>query len=91
MCIIVENKEDVSAFKDFKAGTSEQSVLSQPSSTPAPPSFSADQSFLTPSLGVSASVSAITDAVNSRIKASPYAKKIAAETGVDLSVFFCFF
>ncbi|KAL3088345.1 hypothetical protein niasHT_023905 [Heterodera trifolii] len=85
LCIIVEKQEDVNAFKDFKGdesvpeaieakGTSETTKPTQKTLPTAQP----EQSQPSPP-------NVMSD--QSRVKASPYAKKLAAEKGIDLSSF----
>lgn len=83
LCIIVESKDDVEAFKDFVPDTS-QSSLPKPSESVTPPISSP---VLSSSPKISSTVSAAISAITSRIKATPYAKKVASETRIDLSVF----
>ncbi|XP_001943838.2 dihydrolipoyllysine-residue acetyltransferase component of pyruvate dehydrogenase complex, mitochondrial [Acyrthosiphon pisum] len=87
VCIIVENESDVAAFKDFVDNTSAgapapaaPSPSPKPStSAPAPP----------PPAPVAPKASAPTKSVpipiGSRILASPLAKRLATEKGLDLS------
>lgn len=82
MCIIVENESDVAAFKDFvddgTADTPTPAAPSPPKSlpsapTPPPPKPAAPKDLAPIQIG-------------SRIFASPLAKRLAAEKGLDLSV-----
>lgn len=95
LCIIVENKEDVDSFKDFVAEEDAASVVEKPSEaemplapatetlpppppkqTPTPPPPVAAVSPLTPSPTV---------ASGGRVFASPFAKKMAQDKGIDLA------
>lgn len=86
MCIIVENESDVAAFKDF--------VDNAPAGAPAPAAPSPKPSTSAPAppppAPVAPKASAPTKSVpipiGSRILASPLAKRLAAEKGLDLSV-----
>lgn len=94
LCIIVSNEEDIAAFKDF-VDTGEvvkptapkpaaPSPVAPPTAAPppaaAPPSAPSPTPVLTP-------VPAVTQAPGSRIVfASPLAKSIASEKGIDLAV-----
>ncbi|XP_046863745.1 dihydrolipoyllysine-residue acetyltransferase component of pyruvate dehydrogenase complex, mitochondrial-like [Xenia sp. Carnegie-2017] len=82
VCIIVENEEDVAAFKDFtdddsgtpQSQTSDSPVEPPPSVTPAPVA-----STTTPD-----SPPAVSSSQTGRVFASPLARKLAKEKGVDL-------
>lgn len=86
LCIIVENKEDVAAFKDFvpeddaapaaKPGEAAAPPPPPAPSAPAPPPPPALSSPLPPPPSV---------AQGGRVFASPLAKKIAQEKGIDLA------
>ncbi|CAD5224049.1 unnamed protein product [Bursaphelenchus okinawaensis] len=89
LCIIVENEADVAPFKDFSASDSAAPAAPKPSApapaaapTPAPstPSFTPPTAAVSPTSAASAP-----PASGDRVKASPYAKKLAAEHGVPLS------
>lgn len=86
MCIIVENESDIAAFKDFVDHTpADTSVSTAPSSkptssVPVPP---------TPKPTVpktEASPQLVPFQTGSRILASPLAKRLATEKGLDLNV-----
>lgn len=90
LCIIVDNEADVAAFKDFKddgasSGGSAPAAEKAPepakpaaSSQPSPPA----QMYQAPSVPKSAP---IPHSSSGRVSASPFAKKLAAENGLDLS------
>lgn len=97
MCIIVENEEDVAAFKDYKAtaaddqipgGGTETQATEEPPPTPKPaPAKAAPPPAPTkvapPPVPATSPVSQ-----GGRVSATPYAKTLAASKGVDLSVSF---
>lgn len=90
VCIIVDDESKVAAFKDYKDdGSAAPAAAAAPAPTPAPaapkpaaaappPPSPAPQPVFTPSSVQSASH-------GSRIFASPLAKKLAAEKGLDLA------
>lgn len=88
MCIIVENESEVAAFKDFvddtpanepaPAAPSPKPAAAASAPTPPPPKPVAPQAS-TPSKSVPIQI-------GSRILASPLAKRLAAEKGLDLNV-----
>lgn len=82
VCIIVENEEDVEAFKDFKDdGTA---IPSQPSSTP-PPAPIAPTPALTPSPTPAPTISAPSSTGPAdRVYASPMAKRLAEQRNIRL-------
>ncbi|VDM53158.1 unnamed protein product [Angiostrongylus costaricensis] len=69
LCIIVENESDVAAFKDFK---------DDGSGAPAPAPSAATSPLPPPSPSSAA-------APGGRVSATPYAKKLASEQGLDLN------
>jgi len=82
LCIIVENKDDISAFADFKPDSAEAAPsASKPKPAAAAPTTPAQHS------APQHPASAPTHSAGSgdRVKASPYAKKLAEEQGVDLA------
>jgi len=86
VCIIVENESDVAAFKDF--------VDNSPAGVPAPAAPSPKPSTSAPAPPPPAPVAPKAPAptksvqipIGSRILASPLAKRLAAEKGLDLNV-----
>lgn len=89
VCIIVENESDVAAFKDYVDDT--------PASKPAPaapspkPAAAAAAAAPPPPKPVAPTATTATPKsapikIGSRILASPLAKRLAAEKGLDLSV-----
>lgn len=89
MCIIVENESDIAAFKDFVDDTpSGASVPTAPSSKPASPApVPPTPEPTVPKAEVPPqSVSFQPFQTGSRIFASPLAKRLATEKGLDLSV-----
>lgn len=90
LCIIVENEADLAAFKDFKddgaAGDAPKAPETPKAAAPAPaapaaPSAPATPMYQPPSVPQSAPPTATAG----RVAASPFAKKLAAEQGLDLS------
>lgn len=84
VCIIVENEADVAAFKDYKpeAGAAVVPAPGAPAPTPSP----AAPSPATPaSAPVPSAPAAPSKAPGARVYASPLAKKIAQEEGIELS------
>ncbi|XP_074602184.1 dihydrolipoamide S-acetyltransferase muc [Brevipalpus obovatus] len=87
LCIIVQNESDIAAFKDFipsedtaKPDTAKPKADS-PASTPPPPSSSPQQSqHQQPTQSMS-------QQPGGRIFASPLAKNLAAQKGIDISMF----
>lgn len=85
VCIIVDNESDVAAFKDFIDDTPAPVTAAPPPPPPPKPAASAP----TPTPSVSTAPTTPKSApiqVGSRILASPLAKRLAAEKGLDLSV-----
>lgn len=86
LCIIVENESDVAAFKDYSPTEDSVEVpapkptakkTASPAAAPAtPPSAPPSQTLVS---------SPSTQSPSGRLFASPLAKKLAAEQGVDLS------
>jgi pyruvate dehydrogenase E2 component (dihydrolipoamide acetyltransferase) len=93
LCIIVENEEDVAAFKDYKPTEADDQIpgggaAEEPPPTPktAPPAKTAPLAptkVAPPSVPAPSPVSQV-----GRVSATPYAKTLAASKGVDLSVSF---
>lgn len=86
MCIIVENESDIAAFKDFV----DDSPAGAPASI-APSSKPVSSSSVLPTPKPTASKAeappqSIPFQTGSRILASPLAKRLATEKGLDLSV-----
>lgn len=86
MCIIVENESDVAAFKDFVDDTPADAP---PPATPAPKP-AASKPATPPPAHVATKAAAPSKPtsipIGSRILASPLAKRLAADKGLDLSV-----
>jgi pyruvate dehydrogenase E2 component (dihydrolipoamide acetyltransferase) len=85
LCIIVENEADVAAFKDYVASEADSSKPSAPkpaaskAAAPAKPQTTPATSSSPTSFAPSSSSAA------GRLFASPLAKKLASDQGVDLS------
>ncbi|CAB3396981.1 unnamed protein product [Caenorhabditis bovis] len=90
LCIIVENESDVAAFKDFKddasvappAAPAEPKPATPPPPPAAAPAAPAQLQYQPPAVPKSAP---IPPPSSGRVPASPFAKKIAAEQGIDIS------
>lgn len=92
-CIIVENEEDVAAFKNYVDDSPTTKGQPPPVQSQTTPSSVPPKSNLMPSppptaapVQSSPSFSVPTFKNTDRIFASPLAKKLAAEQGADLSV-----
>uniref|UniRef100_A0A158PAC5 Acetyltransferase component of pyruvate dehydrogenase complex n=1 Tax=Angiostrongylus cantonensis TaxID=6313 RepID=A0A158PAC5_ANGCA len=77
LCIIVESESDVAAFKDFKDDGSGAPAPAPPAAASPPPPKSPPP-LPTPSPSPPA-------ASGGRVSATPYAKKLASEQGLDLN------
>jgi len=77
LCIIVSSKDDVAAFKNYQAGAAAAAPRLQPAKPQ--PSHSASQSTAGPTTQVTA-------AAGDRVFATPYARTLATEKGIDLKV-----
>lgn len=86
VCIIVENESDVAAFKDFKDDSPAPTpVVATPAPPPPPtPKVSAPPPPKTSPVSTLPPV-ASQKSSGSRVYASPLAKRLAAEKGLDLS------
>lgn len=88
MCIIVENENDVQAFKEFKDDAAPAQAAAKPSPAPAPSPARAPAPAPSPSPVAAAPVSFPSSSLSSsRVYASPLAKKLAAEKGLSLQVY----
>jgi len=92
LCIIVENQEDVAKFKDFVDDGSSSAAPAPAASAPAPPKPAAaappPPPVAAPAPTPAAPVSApkpVSTPAGGRVFASPAAKRVAAERGIDLS------
>ena len=93
LCIIVENQEDVAKFKDYVDDGSSASAPAAsaptPAAAPAPPPPAAAAPPPAPAAAVAAApppaARPAAPAAGGRVFASPAAKRLAAEKGVDLS------
>ncbi|CAD5116416.1 DgyrCDS5306 [Dimorphilus gyrociliatus] len=89
LCIIVENKDDIDAFKDYttpskskkQPQSSKPFTVSQTSSPPVSSFQEQAQKYAPPKTQASISP---TPRTGERIFVSPYAKKLAAEKSIDL-------
>uniref|UniRef100_A0A672ZIY5 Acetyltransferase component of pyruvate dehydrogenase complex n=1 Tax=Sphaeramia orbicularis TaxID=375764 RepID=A0A672ZIY5_9TELE len=81
LCIIVEKESDIAAFKDYvETGVAE---VSTPPPAPAPAAVPTPAAASTPTPAPAAAVPA--GPRKGRVFASPLAKKLAAEKGIDLA------
>lgn len=78
LCIIVPSKDDVAAFADYKEAEA------APSAAAATPAASAPTPA--PSVAQAAPSQPAMAAVGGKTPATPFAKKLAAERGIDISV-----
>ena len=96
LCIIVENQEDVAKFKDYVDDGSSSSAPAAsaptPAAAPAPPPPAAAAPPPAPAAAAAAApppaarpAAPAAPAAGGRVFASPAAKRLAAEKGVDLS------
>jgi len=93
LCIIVENQEDVAKFKDYVDDGSSSSAPAAsaptPAAAPAPPPPAAAAPPPAPAAAAAAApppaARPAAPAAGGRVFASPAAKRLAAEKGVDLS------
>lgn len=90
LCIIVENKEDVDSFKDFVAGEEASPAVEKPAEAavpqPPPPQGPSAPTPPPPSVTPASSPpSPPSVAPGGRVFASPLAKKMAQEKGIDLA------
>ena len=87
LCIIVENEADVKAFKDFVDTSEPVKPKAEPKASPkpsaAPPAKSPPSPTAAPSISTQPSFAPT--GIAGRLFASPLAKKLAAEKGIDLS------
>lgn len=93
VCIIVENEEDIAAFKDY-VDDSPAGAPAKPAAAAAAPPAPPKPAPAAPQPKVAAAPSAPAPQASfgkssDRIFASPFAKRLAAEKGVDLSVSVC--
>ncbi len=96
LCIIVNNKEDVAAFADYKAGSAPAAPPKKAAPAPAPaaPAPAAPAPVPTPvaapppppAAPVAPSKPAPVANTTGRVFASPLARKLAAERNIDLSL-----
>ncbi|CAI4223653.1 unnamed protein product [Auanema sp. JU1783] len=87
LCIIVENEADVALFKDFKDSGAPASSTSAPAKEEKAAPVAASFSAPAPAQSVFSAPQAakpLAPTLN-RVSASPFAKKLAAERGLDLS------
>merc|ERR1719331_3114195 len=75
LCIIVEEQEDVAKFADFDASSAAEAAAPAPPPPPPPPA----------STPTAAPVQRSAPVAGGKVFASPAAKRVAAEKGIDLS------
>lgn len=88
LCILVRDEGDVVAFKDFVddgASTPAPSTPAPPKAAPAPAPAAPSQPAAVPSPAMSSAAPRPPVGPGSRAFASPAAKRLAAERGIDLS------
>lgn len=87
VCIIVENESDIAAFKDFVDDTPAGAPAPAAPSPPKPATSAPVPPPPKPSVPkASAPSQSVPQQKGSRILASPLAKRLAADKGLDLSV-----
>jgi len=84
VAVLVEGKDDVSAFKDYSAGGDSPAAAPAAEAEPAPAQAPAPTP--TPAPAASSSSSSSSSSSGARIAVSPLAKSIAAELGIDLAL-----
>nr|CAG4637895.1 EOG090X08YX [Chydorus sphaericus] len=81
VCIIVESEGDVAAFKDFQ----DEGKAAAPSARPAPPPASAPTPQAAPAAQAAAPAAPSSASGSERIFASPMARMLAADKGINLA------
>ena len=89
LCIIVEDQEDVAKFADFDASSVAEAPAAAaapqaPAATPAPPPPPPPPAAAAP-IPAAAPVQRSAPVAGGKVFASPAAKRVAAEKGIDLS------
>merc|ERR1719397_461326 len=89
LCIIVEEQEDVAKFADFDASSVSEAAAPAPPAAPAPaaaaPAPPPPASVAAPAPANPAPVQRSAPVAGGKVFASPAAKRVAAEKGIDLS------
>lgn len=88
LCIIVENKEDIAAFKSYVPEEDTTPAVEKPAEVaapPPPPSPAPSAPPSPPSVAPATAPSTPPPAPGGRVFASPLAKKIAQEKGIELA------
>lgn len=89
LCIIVENESDIAAFKDYvDTGAAEPpkpKAEAKPAAAPPPPPKPAAAAPPSPAPAAAPRAPAAPTGMAGRIFASPLARKLAAERGIDIS------
>lgn len=83
VAIIVDNKDDVAKFKDFKPDTA--AAVATPSATPSAPKKQETAAPVEQPKVVAAAPTQQRSVSGGRVFASPLAKRVAADSGLDLS------
>ena len=86
MCIITESEADVAAFKDFKDDAPAAAKAAAPAPAPAPAAPAPAPPPPAPPAAAAAPPPPKPATAGERVFASPFAKRIAAEKGLDLAV-----
>ena len=90
VCVIVENETDVAAFKDYQPPSEEDSTLATVSTQEESPNIISPPTSTFQTTAASADYVPISSASlqpTEKVLASPYARKLAAERGIDLKVY----
>merc|ERR1719376_446838 len=82
LCIIVEEKEDVAKFADFDASSVSSDAAAAPAPPPAPAAAAPAPVAAAPA---AAPVQRSAPVAGGKVFASPAAKRVAADKGIDLS------
>ena len=83
LCIIVQEKDDVSAFKEYSAD--ESRIGAPPTTTQLDKELPKQEAQTTQT---PTQMPQEAPSQDKRLKASPFAKKLAGEQGIDLTVLF---
>ena len=87
VCIIVTTEDAVAAFKDYVPKPEDDEVVGSKAAAPAPPPAAAPSSPPpAPTPVAAASAPSAPAPAGARVFATPYAKTLAAEKGIDLKV-----
>ena len=83
--MLVEKKEDVAAFADYTVEEEDVVPAAAATPTPAPPQPQPEKKAEAPAVAASPAAAPAPSPAGGRILASPIARKLAEERGIDLS------